>query len=84
MSRASYQLPAQLPADLAGYNTYTSAGLIPGPIDTPTIASIDAALVPDTKTGYLFFLAKADGSGDTVYAKTLAEHQKNVQKYGAK
>ncbi len=79
-----YQLPAQLPADLAGYNTYTSAGLIPGPIDTPTIASIDAALAPNTKTGYLFFLAKADGSGDTVYAKTLAEHQKNVQKYGAK
>src|SRR4029078_12127794 len=63
-----YQLPAQLPDDLAGYNTYTSAGLIPGPIDTPTIASIDAALAPNTKTGYLFFLAKADGSGDTVYA----------------
>ena len=79
-----YQLPAVLPDDLAGYNTYTSAGLIPGPIDTPTIASIDAALAPTTKTGYLFFLAKADGSGDTVYAKTLAEHQKNQQMYGAK
>jgi UPF0755 protein len=77
-----YQLPAELPDDLAGYNTYTSAGLIPGPIDTPTIASIDAALAPNTKTGYLFFLAKADGSGDTVYAKTLKDHQKNQQLYG--
>ena len=41
-----------LPADLAGYNTYTSQGLPPGPIDTPTLTSIDAALEPDTKDGY--------------------------------
>jgi UPF0755 protein len=79
-----YQLPADLPADLEPYNTYTSAGLIPGPIDTPTIESIDAALAPNTKTGYLFFLAKADGSGDTVYAKTLKQHQANQAKYGPK
>lgn len=79
-----YQLPAELPDDLAGYNTYTSKGLIPGPIDTPTVASIEAALAPDTKTGYLFFFAKADGSGDTVYAKTLKQHQANIAKYGAK
>jgi UPF0755 protein len=79
-----YHLPAALPDDLAGYNTYTSKGLIPGPICTPTIASIDAALGPDTKDKYLFFLAKADGSGDTVYAKTLAEHRRNQQKYGPK
>jgi UPF0755 protein len=79
-----YQLPADLPDDLAGYNTYTSKGLIPGPIDTPTIKSIDAALAPNTKTGYLFFLAKADGSGDTVYAKTLKQHQQNQVKYGPK
>ncbi len=78
------QLPAELPDDLAGYNTYTHKGLIPGPICTPTLASIDAALAPNTKTGYLFFLAKADGSGDTVYAKTLAEHKANIKKYGPK
>ena len=79
-----YQLPADLPDDLAGYNTYTHQGLIPGPIDTPTLASIDAALNPDTSEHYLYFLAKADGSGDIVYAKTLKEHQQNIVKYGPK
>ena len=53
-----------------GYNTYTSQGLPPGPIATPTLASIDAALDPDTKDGYLYFLAKGDGSGTTAFAKT--------------
>ncbi len=75
------QLPATLPADLAGYNTYTSKGLIPGPICTPSPASIRAALDPDTKDGYLFFLATKDGT--TVYAKTYAQHLINVQKYGS-
>ena len=70
-----------LPADLAGYNTYTSKGLPPGPIDTPTLTSIDAALEPDTKDGYLYFLAKGDGTGTTAFAKTLKEHQANVKKY---
>lgn len=77
-----YQLPAQLPDDLAGYNTYTHQGLIPGPICTPSLPSIDAALSPDTKDHYLYFLAKGDGSGDIVYAKTLKEHQANIKKYG--
>jgi UPF0755 protein len=79
-----YQLPAELPDDLAGYNTYTHTGLIPGPIATPTLASIDAALAPDTKDHYLYFLAKGDGSGDIVYAKSLQEHQANIRKYGPK
>jgi UPF0755 protein len=77
------QLPADLPADLAGYNTYTSTGLMPGPICTPTIASIDAALNPDTKDHYLYFLAKNDGSNGTVFAKTHAEHEQNIAKYGS-
>ena len=71
-----------VPPDLIGYDTYTSAGLMPGPICTPSIASIDAALHPDTKDKYLFFLAKNDGSKTSAFAKTAAEHQKNVQKYG--
>lgn len=70
-----------LPADVAGYNTYTSKGLPPGPIDTPTITSIDAALEPDTSDGYLYFLAKGDGSGTSAFAKTLPEHQANIKKY---
>ena len=73
-------LPAKLPAALAAYNTYTSKGLPPGPICTPTVASIDAALVPDTRGGYLFFLAKKDGT--TIFSKTYAEHLQAIQKYG--
>jgi UPF0755 protein len=70
-----------LPPDLAPYNTYTSKGLPPGPIDTPTITAIDAALEPDTKDGYFYFIAKGDGSKTTAFAKTLKEHQANVKKY---
>jgi UPF0755 protein len=78
------KLPAELPADLAGYNTVTHKGMIPGPICTPSLPSIDAALHPDTKDKFLYFLAKADGSGDTVYARTFKEHQANIAKYGPK
>ena len=74
-------LPTKLPAGLAGYNTYTSKGLPPGPICTPTTDSIDAALAPDTAGGYLYFLATKDGT--TVFAKTKVEHQANIKKYGA-
>ncbi|MGH2511581.1 MAG: endolytic transglycosylase MltG, partial [Candidatus Limnocylindrales bacterium] len=74
-------LPASLPDDLAGYNTYTSKGLIPGPICTPSVASIKAALAPDTSHGYLYFLATKDGT--TVYAKTYAQHLANIAKYGS-
>jgi UPF0755 protein len=70
-----------LPPELAGYNTYTSQGLPPGPLDTPTLTSIDAVLEPDTKDGYLFFLAKGDGSKTSVFAKTSKQHEANVEKY---
>jgi UPF0755 protein len=72
-------LPDSVPADVAAYDTYHTAGLPPGPISTPTVSSIDAALHPDTRGGYLFFLARPDGT--TVFAKTYAEHQKNIAKY---
>ena len=75
------QLPVPLPPELAGYNTYTHKGLPPGPIASPSLASIDAALAPNTKTGYLFFIAKGDGTGTSAFAKTHAEHDKNVKKY---
>jgi len=77
---AGYKLPTPLPAAIAGYNTYTSKGLPPGPICSPALASIDAALTPTTKTGYLFFLATGK-DGKTVYAKTQAQHDANVAKY---
>jgi UPF0755 protein len=78
------KLPVPLPPELAGYNTYTHKGLPPGPICSPALASIDAALAPDTKTGYLFFIAKGDGTGTSAFAKTQAEHDKNVAKYQKK
>ena len=72
----------QFPAELAGYQTYTHGGLMPSPICTPTAASIDAALKPDTKAGYLYFVAKNDGSHTHAFARTYAEHQANLRKYG--
>ena len=66
---------------LAGLQHLHQQGLPPGPICTPTLPSIDAALEPDTADGYLYFLAKGDGSGTSAFAKTLAEHQANIEKY---
>jgi UPF0755 protein len=72
----------QLPDSLAGYNTYVVRGLPPGPIATPTVVSIDAALKPDTKSGYTYFVAIPDGGGAHDFSKSLAEHQKKLKKYG--
>jgi UPF0755 protein len=74
----------KLPADLAGYQTYTRRGMIPGPICTPSLASILAALNPDTEAGYLYFVAKGDGSHTHAFAKTLQEHEANLARYGYK
>jgi UPF0755 protein len=63
------------------YNTYLHGGLPPGPICSPSLASITAVLEPD-QTDYLYFLGKGDGSH--VFAKTYEEHQQNMQKYGYK
>jgi UPF0755 protein len=72
----------QLPEDLQGYQTYQVPGLVPGPIATPSLPSIDAALEPNTADKYIYFLAIPDGGGRHVFAKTKAEHDANRQKYG--
>ncbi|HUQ43251.1 MAG TPA: endolytic transglycosylase MltG [Candidatus Limnocylindria bacterium] len=67
--------------ELKGYQTYQVGGLIPGPISTPSLASIDAALAPDQEDGYLYFVAIPDEQTHA-FAKTLAEHNANLRKYG--
>lgn len=71
-----------VPDDLAGYDTYTVRGLPPGPIATPTVASIDAALHPDTKSKYTYFVAIPDGDGEHDFSKSLAEHEQKLREYG--
>ncbi|HEX7491776.1 MAG TPA: endolytic transglycosylase MltG [Candidatus Limnocylindrales bacterium] len=70
------------PGTLASYNTYHHAGLPPTPICSPSAASLVAAMTPDTADGYLFFLAKGDGSGTHAFAKTQAEQDANAKLYG--
>ncbi|UYQ61089.1 endolytic transglycosylase MltG [Streptomyces peucetius] len=61
------------------YNTYTQRGLTPGPISNPGNEALTAALNP-TDDGWLYFVA-TDGMKKTEFAKTLAEHQKLVDKF---
>jgi UPF0755 protein len=70
------------PGSLAAYNTYHHAGLPPTPICSPSAPSLAAAMAPDTADGYLYFLAKNDGSGTHAFAKTQAEQDANLKKYG--
>ena len=60
------------------YNTYKYPGLPPGPIASPGKASLEAVLAP-ADVPYLYFVSRNDGSH--VFATTLAEHDRNVQKY---
>jgi UPF0755 protein len=71
----------QVAEDLAGYQTYQRAGLIPGPISTPSLASIDAALRPDQEDGFLYFVLIPD-TRTHAFAKTFAQHEENLRKYG--
>ena len=70
-------------SDLASgdpYNTYQHAGLPTGPIANPGVASIAAVLHP-AGTDYLYFVARADGSGGHSFSANLAAHEANVVKY---
>ena len=64
------------------YNTYKYAGLPPGPIDLPSIASIEAVLHPEPND-YLYFCAKDDFSGYHAFAATQQQHLVNARRYQA-
>lgn len=60
------------------YNTYIHAGLPPGPIANPGLASIKAVLYP-ADVSYLFFVARGDGSHH--FSNTFQEHEQASRRY---
>jgi UPF0755 protein len=60
------------------YNTYRYPGLPPGPIAAPGRAALEAVAKP-ADVDFLYFVSKNDGSH--VFATTLAEHNRNVQRW---
>jgi len=60
------------------YNTYRYAGLPPGPICSPGLASLVAASEP-ADVPHLYFVSRNDGTH--VFAQTLSEHNRNVEQW---
>lgn len=61
------------------YNIYWKTGLMPGPVDSPSVSAIDAVVNAST-TDYLYFVADVT-TGTVYFAKTIEEHDQNVAKY---
>src|SRR3989344_601151 len=62
------------------YNTYTRAGLPPGPIGNPGLSAINAVLEASSSTPYLFYISNRDGT-EMHYASTIKEHNQNIAQY---
>jgi len=60
------------------YNTYKYAGLPPGPIANPGVASLEAALHP-VQTDFMYFVS--DNNGHHRFARSMEEHARNVASY---
>ena len=67
-------------AVVSPYNTYLNAGLPPGPIASPGIASIAAVLSP-SQHDYLYFVAEPGGTGRHVFSHTFEEHLQAVERF---
>ena len=61
------------------YNDYTKVGLMPGPVDSPSLDAIESS-INQTKSEYLYFVANVQ-DGKVYFATTLEEHDKNVQEH---
>ncbi|HFU3702338.1 TPA: endolytic transglycosylase MltG, partial [Streptococcus suis] len=61
------------------YNIYWTAGLMPGPVDSPSVSAIEAVINAST-TDYFYFVADVT-TGTVYFAKTVEEHDQNVAKY---
>ena len=61
------------------YNVYTKVGLMPGPVDSPSLDAIESS-INQTKSEYLYFVANVQ-DGKVYYATTLEEHDRNVQEH---
>ena len=62
------------------WNTYRHAGLPPGAIANPGLGAIRAALAP-AESRWLYFVARADGSGGHTFSDSLAKHEAAVAHY---
>jgi len=65
-------------ASRSPYNTYLVAGLPPGPIDSPGLSSIQAAIQP-TPGPWIYFVAVNPETGETRFAVTATGHAANVK-----
>ena len=59
------------------YNTYQIPALPPGPINSPSLSSLQAVAEP-AQSSYLFFVANCDGQNRHLFSVTYEEHQANV------
>ena len=61
------------------YNVYTKVGLMPGPVDSPSLDAIESS-INQTKSDYLYFVVNVQ-DGKVYYSTTLEEHDRNVQEH---
>ena len=61
------------------YNVYTNIGLMPGPVDSPSMDAIESS-INQTKSDNLFFVANVQ-DGKVYFATTKEEHDKNVEEH---
>jgi peptidoglycan lytic transglycosylase G len=67
-------------ANPSPYNTRVHAGLPPGPIDSPGLASIEAAAHP-AKVDYLYYVTEPGACGKLAFSKTAAEFEADAARY---